>query len=45
MTFRLVDILLKGLPKRIEDGELGAAIIVVAVKLAVAMINAAAVAG
>ena len=30
---------------RIEDGEMGAAILVVAVKLAVAMINAAAIAG
>lgn len=45
ITFRLVDILLKGLPKRIEDGEIGAAILVVGVKLAVAMINAAAIAG
>jgi len=44
-TFRLADIFLKGLPKRIEDGEMGAAILVVAVKLAVAMINAAAIAG
>ena len=45
ITFRLADIFLKGLPKRIEDGEMGAAILVVAVKLAVAMINAAAIAG
>ena len=45
ITFRLTDIFLKGLPKRIEDGEMGAAILVVAVKLAVAMINAAAIAG
>ena len=45
LTFRLVDILLRGLPKRIEDGEIGAAILVVAVKLSVALINAAAIAG
>jgi|TARA_B100000530_G_C15762570_1_gene410197 putative membrane protein len=45
LTFRLADILLRGLPKRIEDGEIGAAILVVAVKLSVALINAAAIAG
>lgn len=45
MTFRLLDIFLKELPKRIENGEMGAAILVVAVKLAVGMINAAAIAG
>jgi len=45
MTFRLLDIFLKDLPKRIENREMGAAILVVAVKLAVGMINAAAIAG
>ncbi len=45
LTFRLADILLRGLPKRIEDGEMGAAILVAAVKLSVALINAAAIAG
>ena len=45
MTFRLLDIFLKDLPKRIENCEMGAAILVFAVKLAVAMINAAAIAG
>ena len=45
LTFRLAYILLRGLPKRIEDGEIGAAILVVAVKLSVALINAAAIAG
>ena len=45
MTFRLLDIFLKDLPKRIENSEMGAAILVFAVKLAVAMINAAAIAG
>lgn len=45
LAYRLADALLKGLPARIEAGEIGAAILVVAIKLAVAMINAAAVAG
>ena len=45
LTFRLADILLKDLPRRIEEGEIGAAILVVAVKLSVAFINAAAIAG
>ena len=45
LTFRLADILLKDLPRRIEEGEMGAAILVVAVKLSVAFINAAAIAG
>lgn len=45
LAFRLADAVLKGLPARIEAGEVGAAILVVAIKLAVAMINAAAVAG
>ena len=45
LAYRLADAILKGLPARIEAGEIGAAILVVAIKLAVAMINAAAVAG
>jgi len=45
LTYRLADILLRGLPKRIEEGEIGAAILVVAVKLSVALINTAAIAG
>lgn len=45
LTFRVIDALLKDLPKRIEDGEIGAAILVLAIKLAVGMINAAAIAG
>ena len=36
-TFRLLDIFLKDLPKRIENCEMGAAILVFAVKLAVAI--------
>ena len=45
LAYRLGDAIVKGLPARIEAGEIGAAILVVAIKLAVAMINAAAVAG
>ena len=42
MAFRIVDLLLQGLPKRIENDEMGAAILLVAVKLASAMLVAAA---
>jgi putative membrane protein len=45
ITFRVVDIILKDLPRRIENDEMGAAILVLAVKLAIGMINAAAIAG
>ncbi len=45
LAYRLGDAVLKGLPARIEAGEIGAAILVAAIKFAVAMINAAAVAG
>ena len=45
LAYRIGDALLKDLPTRIENGEIGAAILVVAIKLAVAFINAAAVAG
>ncbi|MBT5049483.1 MAG: DUF350 domain-containing protein [Rhodospirillaceae bacterium] len=45
LAYRIGDALLKGLPARIESGEIGAALLVSAIKLAVAMINAAAVAG
>ena len=45
LAFRLADILLKDLPRRIEGGEMGAAILVVAVKLSVAFINAASITG
>jgi putative membrane protein len=45
LAFRTADLLLKGLPNRIESGEMGAAILVFAIKIAVALINAAAVAG
>lgn len=45
LAYRIGDAVLKGLPARIESGEMGAALLVAAIKLAVAMINAAAVAG
>jgi putative membrane protein len=44
-AFRLTDLALRGLPKRIAAGEMAAATFLVAVKFAVAMILAAAVAG
>ncbi len=43
VAFRAVDLILKGLPKRIEAGEMSAAIFLVFVKLAVAVIVAASV--
>ncbi len=45
IAYRIGDALLKDLPKRIENGELSAATTIVGIKLSVAMINAAAIAG
>lgn len=45
LVFRLADMVLRGLPGRIADGEVAAAALLVAAKLAVALILAAAVAG
>lgn len=45
LVFRLVDMVLRGLPKRIQSGELAAATLLVGAKLATALILAAAVAG
>lgn len=45
VVYRLIDFLLKDLPSRIENGEIGAAILLSSVKLAVAAITAAAVSG
>lgn len=45
IVYRFVDLLLKGLPARIEKGETAPAVFLVGVKFGVAMINAAAVAG
>lgn len=45
LTFRLTDALLTGLPQRIREGEISAAVLLVAAKLAVALVLAAAVTG
>lgn len=42
LVFRLVDMLLHGLPKRIQDGEVSAAALLVGAKVATAIIIAAA---
>ncbi|HEY8573504.1 DUF350 domain-containing protein [Phenylobacterium sp.] len=43
LIFRLVDVILRGLPKRIQEGEISAAALLVGAKLATALIVAAAV--
>ena len=45
IAFKATDLIFRGLPQRIEAGEIGPALVLVAVKLAVAAINAAAVSG
>lgn len=45
LAYRVGDVLVKDLPGRIENGEMSAAILVVAIKLATALVNAAAIAG
>ncbi|MFM8819139.1 MAG: DUF350 domain-containing protein [Phenylobacterium sp.] len=45
LVFRLVDLLLKGLPERIQHGEMSAAALLTGAKLASAVVLAAAVAG
>jgi putative membrane protein len=45
LAYRIGDVLLKDAPTRIENGEIGAAILIVGIKLAISFINAAAVAG
>jgi putative membrane protein len=45
LVFRLVDIVLRGLPRRIQEGEMSAAAMLVGAKLATAVIVGAAVAG
>ena len=45
LAFRLVDMVLHGLPKRIADGEMAAAALLVGAKLATAIILAAAMGG
>lgn len=44
-AFVIADRILKGLPKRIETGEVAPAVLLIAIKLGVAMINAAAISG
>lgn len=44
LVFRLVDIMLRGLPQRIQDGEVAAAALLVGAKLSTALILSAAVA-
>ncbi|MDH3669731.1 MAG: DUF350 domain-containing protein [Gammaproteobacteria bacterium] len=43
--YRIADLVLKDLPKRIVDGEIGAALWLMSVKLSVAALNAAVIAG
>jgi putative membrane protein len=45
LAFRLVDMLLNGLPQRIREGETAAAVLLVGAKLATALILAAALTG
>lgn len=45
LAFRLVDMLLTGLPQRITDGEIAAAVLLVGAKLSTALILAAALTG
>mgnify|MGYP000861902213 CR=1 FL=1 len=45
LVFRLVDLILRGLPQRIQDGEMSAAALLVGAKIATALILAAAVGG
>jgi putative membrane protein len=45
IVYRVIDFLMKDLPKRIEDGEMGPALLLASVKLGVAAITAAAVSG
>ena len=45
LVFRCTDMVLKGLPERIHEGEISAAALLVGAKLATALILAAAVAG
>lgn len=42
LVFRLVDLILRGLPRRIQDGEMSAAAMLVGAKIATALIIAAA---
>ncbi len=45
LLFRITDFALRGLPERIEEGEVAAAVLLVAAKIACALLLAAAVSG
>ena len=45
LAFRIVDLLLSGLPQRIREGEVAAAVLLVGAKLSTALILAAALTG
>ena len=45
LAFRLIDLMLHGLPQRAREGEIGPAVLLVAARLSVALILAAAVSG
>lgn len=45
LAFRIVDLVLTGLPQRIQDGEVSAAVLLVGAKLATALILSAALTG
>ena len=45
LVFRITDIVLMGLPQRVQEGEVSAAVLLVAAKLAAALVLAAAVSG
>ena len=45
LCFRVVDLLLTGLPQRIKDGQMSAAIVLVGAKLATAVVLSAALTG
>lgn len=45
IAYRIADLVMRDLPTRIEAGEMGAAVLLVSIKLATAAINAAAVSG
>ena len=45
LLFRIIDLLLKGLPERVDEGDLTAAALLTAAKFATALVLAAAVAG
>lgn len=45
VAYRIADLIIRGLPQRIVDGEISAAIWLASVKLSIAAVNAAAVGG